>query len=174
MRNIIKDKKGQAESIIYFFGIIVGLFIFAIVLLYMSQNVLTKLGPNLGNVSVQAGANVNYLNTSFTGLWDGLIIFFFLFNVLILFVSAFLVDIHPMFVIIYIIALIGLFLFGMPIMNAVESIWTSSAYSSTASSMLMTEWMMQNFGIVLLGIAILSGIIMYAKIKLGGQNAGQY
>jgi hypothetical protein len=37
----------------------------------------------------------------------------------------------------------------------------------------MQQWIINNFGIVMLGVVLLSGVIMYAKFKLfNGQGAG--
>ena len=70
--------------------------------------------------------------------------------------------------------LIALFIFAMPIWDVVNQFYSNAQLSSAVSHMPLTKFLVDNFAIVLLGIVILSGVIMYAKIKLGGQNASSY
>ena len=53
-------------------------------------------------------------------------------------------------------------------MGAVQNIRGTDAFSDAVNLMPITNWLMQNFSVTLLGIAILSGVIMYAKFKVFG------
>lgn len=174
MRSLIKNKKGQLESVFWFFGIVFLLFLLAPIFLKLPTAVLSQLAPIAGNQSAQAGVSVNYINDKVITLWDEMIILLFMGNCLLLFVSAFLVDVHPVFIILYIGGLIVLFVFAMPIWDAVNQMYANANLSDQVALMPLSQFFVDNFPIVLLGIVIISGVIMYAKFKLfnGGGSYG--
>lgn len=167
-------KRGQALSVIAFFAVIIAIFIVSLVVNNMVNKVLDPFQSQITNISTEAGANVGTIKNGFNTWWDYAIVLLFILNVLLLFISAFMVDVHPAFLLIYILALAFLFIFGISVMGAVQNIWSTEAgypFSESVAKMPITNWLMNNFSLVLLGIAILSGVIMYAKIKFGGVNA---
>jgi hypothetical protein len=166
-------KKGQAQSIIIFFGLMIAVFIVAIIVLRVTNTIITPFQNQIGNVSAPAGAAVGYVHTRFTAWWDYAIILVFLFNVILLLVSAFLVDIHPAFVLIYIIAIVFMFIFGNYALSAVDAIWGGMGTSVETAQTPITQFLLNNFQMIMLGIVILSGIVMYAKFKMfAGQGGG--
>lgn len=169
---MMENKKGQAESIIYFFVIAVILFMLAPLLLQIPIQIFGKLQPVAGNVSAQAGVDVTYLNTKLTSLWDEVIVILFIGNICLLFLTAFLIDVNPVFVIIYIGTLAFLFIFAMPVWTLVNEYYTMSSLSDAVGYLTLTKIMVDNFPIILLVIAILSGVLMYAKIKWFGRQSG--
>lgn len=166
------NKRGQAESIIIFFILIVSIFIVSIVILRVVNEVTTPLASQLGNINVQAGDAVTYTSNRFTSFWDTAIIIMFIINLLLLLMSAFLVDIHPAFIIIYILAIILLFVFGNMYLNVLDSVWNSVATPIEASQSPLQIFIINHFQLIMLGIVILSGIVMYAKFKFFGQGSG--
>jgi hypothetical protein len=91
-------------------------------------------------------------------------------------VSAFLIDINPAFVVIYIIAMFVLVLSAPFTIGIAEKVYSMSQFSSGADNVIqyipMTNFLMNNFGAFIVGIIVLSGIIMYAKIKFSSQSPG--
>jgi len=170
------NNKAQVQSIIYFVFVIVGLLVFGLLMLNLINVPLSKFSSAIGNVTGEAGRNVAGINTQVNNLWDYVIMSLFMLNVIILLISSFLVDTHPLFVFLYIIAVFLLIIFTPNIMVAVDKIWASSAYSGQVALLPMTEFLKDNFISVLLGIIILSGVIMYAKFKFGntGGIGGSY
>ena len=163
--------KGQVLSIIIFFGLIVATFIFAIVIMNLTNSVLTPFSASMGNVSTQAGSNVTFIKNTFVTWWDWTIMFFFVLNLLLLFISAFMVDVHPAFIVLYILTCLFLVIFGYSMIEATNRIFESSSMLTSAGLLPMTNWVQDNFNYVMLGIMILSGIVMYAKVKMfGGTN----
>ena len=167
-----KNKKGQAESIIYFFVVAFILFMMAPLLLEIPIQIFAKLQPVAGNMSTQAGTSVGYINTKMTSLWDEMIVILFMGNIGLLFLTAFLIDVHPVFVIIYIGALAFIFIFAMPVWSVLNEYYSTTILTDATSVMPMTKLLVDNFPIVLLVVAILSGVIMYAKIKYFGKQSG--
>jgi hypothetical protein len=167
----MKNKKGQVISITAFFVITLSVFVAAFILMSLVNTVLNPVEIQLGNQSELAGATVGAVNSSFNTWWDIAIMLFFFFNVLILMISAFLVDIHPAFLIIYIMAAFLLIIFGGNVVGAINDLWSDSgSFSDATAEMPMVVWMLNHFTLVILSIVVISGIIMYAKFKWGGTS----
>lgn len=175
---LLENKKGQAESIVFFFVIIVGVLLIAVIMGYMVNKILTPFGNNLNAISPQANTTVQGIVQKFNQTWDYAIIMVFLLNVIILFVSAFLVDVHPFFVFLYIIVVCFMIFLAPNILHVIETVYDNPEYALEVGRMPLTNFFFQNFIIIFLAIIVLSGIIMYAKIKFisgaGGSSFGSY
>lgn len=167
-----KNKKGQAESIIIFFVLIVGIFIVSIIVLRLVNSILTPFQNTIGNMSAPAGVAVGNVHQKFTQWWDYAIVILFFLNVILLLVSSFLVDIHPAFIILYIISIIFLFIFGNYALYALDSIWNLLGTSVETSQTPLQQFILNNFQMIMMGVVILSGVLMYAKFKMFGPQGG--
>jgi hypothetical protein len=177
------NKKGQALSIVFFFIIILSVFILGVLLMSMVNTILDPFREQISLVSNESATTVGVIQNKFNSVWDWTIVILFLFNVVILMFSSFMVDIHPAFLVIYIIALMFLFMFGSTILGSLNALYNPTgvfgsgnvtAGGNAYANMPLTFWMLNNFTMVILGIAILSGIIMYAKFKFGNSTGGNY
>ena len=167
------NKKAQGIGIVVFIAIFIALIVAAPIILDIIRTPMTKFSAAIGNVSggEQAGAEVATIVNRTTSMWDMVILFFFLLNVIILLLSAFFIDTHPAFVIIYILLCFFLVVFVPNVMDAVDKVWDVQQFNDeTGLHLDMTRFLKDNFGGVILSIIILSGIIMYAKIKYLGNN----
>lgn len=175
MRSIIKHKKGQAESIIVFFFLAVAILIASIIVLRITNSILTPLGSAIGNYSAPAGAAVVAVHNSFTTTWDYFIILLLALNILTLLISSFMVDVHPAFAIVYIIAFGSLLIFGNFALGALDKVWYYTGRASIEGTQTtLQQFVINNFQIIMLGIILLSGILMYAKFKYFSQQGGNY
>jgi len=169
----MKNNKAQAESIIIFFGVIVAIFIASIIILRITNSILTPFADQIAPFNNDSANVVRSIDISFAGVWDWVIVLVFLFNVILLLVSAFLVDIHPAFLIVYIIAVIFLVIFGNSFAYVIDSVWSAVGTSTETAQTPMQQFLINNFNLIMLGIIFLSGVVMYAKFKLfGGQGTG--
>jgi hypothetical protein len=171
------NKKSQAESIIIFFVLIIAVLIVSIIVLRITNSVITPFAQQLNSstnpIMHNAGGAVTYAQGKFTSVWDWTIILLLLVNVIILMVSAFLIDIHPAFVVIYIFAGIFLFIFGNFALGALDAIWGGMGTAVETAQTPLEQFLINNFQWFMLGIYVLSGIIMYAKLKFfGNQGTG--
>lgn len=182
MRELLKNKKGQAFSIIWFFIIVSGVFIVAVLLMSFVNTILEPFKNQVQLVANDSYAPVNKIQTSFNSVWDWMVVILFLFNVIILLFSAFLIDIHPAFLVLYIIAVMFLLMFGSTILGALNDLYDPAEVFGTGnvtaggnaiSNMPISSWILSHFTLVILGIIILSGVIMYSKFKFGTQG-GNY
>lgn len=167
------NRKAQAQSIIVFFFLMVALFIAGIIILRLVNNVLTPFAVNLNNSAPAVSSTITALQTKTGTFWDYALVLFFVFNVLLLFISAFMVDIHPAFIILYILSVFFLVIFGNSMLTVLDQIWLMMGTDLETAQTPMTQFIINNFTIVNLGIIVLSGIIMYSKFKLfSGRGAG--
>lgn len=173
VREYKKNKKAQAESIIILFLLIIGILAASIIILRMTNSIITPFAQQINNTSPVAGEAVAFAQSKFVSVWDWIIVLVLLINVIFLFISAFLIDIHPAFVIVYIFAGIFLFIFGNFALGALDAIWGGVGTATETAQTPLEQFIINNFQMIMLGIYVLSGIIMYAKIKLfSGQGTG--
>ena len=177
MRSIIqkKNKNGQIDMPILTFAIVlIMLILVAPIILKIVRGTLNPFGDALGNMSGEGGAtakaNVTYVLGVFVNFWDGVIMFAFLLAVILLFVSAFLIDANPFFMILYILILFLTLVFAPEILGAVDRIYEANAYAEEVALVPFMDFLRLNFGVVLTVIGILTMIIIYAKIRYFPSN----
>lgn len=174
-------RKGQLDHpIIGFFVLALGLIIIGGIFMKLFVEIKTPLSNSLGNTTggLEAQAGVNkVLNTAIT-FWDKIIVFAFLFGIIFVFISAFLIDVHPIFIVLYLLINFIFMLFGPDIIESISIIYdpTSGAYlgDSVLQNLPFTYWISQNFGIFIVGLMIVTGIIIYTKLSwnkgIGGRS----
>lgn len=171
--SLIDKKKAQAQSIIILFVLVVGIFIVSIIILRLTNSILTPFQNQIGNFSAPAGVVVGEVHDSFAKWFDYAVVLLFFLNVILLFVSSFLIDVHPAFVIIYIISIIFLFIFGNYGLYALDSIWGMLGTAQETAQTPVQRFILNHFQMIMMGVIILSGILMYAKMKyFGNSGAG--
>lgn len=171
------NNKAQAQSIIILFVFMIAIFITSIIVLRVTNSILTPFQQQLNATgmtgSVEASGAVGFAQSRFTTWWDVGIVLIFLFNIITLLVSAFMVDIHPAFLLIYIISIIFLFIFGNTALYALDAIWGAMGTDTETAQTPIQQFLINNYSVIMLGIVILSGVVMYAKFRFfGGQGAG--
>ena len=174
MRSILK-KKGQMDFPILTFAIIlIMLIVMAPIILKVVRSTLTPFSEGMTNITIGGGelasTNVNYVLGVFVSFWDGVILFAFLLAVILLFVSAFLIDANPFFMILYILMLFLTVVFAPEILGAVDRIYEANAYAEEVALVPFVDFLRLNFGLIIVGIGILTMIIIYAKIRYYPKN----
>ena len=185
------SKKGQINGVIAFVGIVVLLLILAPFLMKLVLSPVDKLSSAFSNIdssnkSVEA---TSFIRGKFTGMFDWVIMAAFMFSVILLLVTSFLVDIHPAFLLVYIVAFFCIMAFSPALLSLLGNIWDNTNCASPpcftsldngtdlTSYLPMTRFIYEHFGMVIMGILALSGIIMYGKYRFGGSGSsggGQY
>lgn len=160
------NNKGQlGEGIIILLVVVFALILIAPIMLKIFNSVVTPVGDNVASISPVANQTATTISSKFNQFWDILIVCAFLANILILLVSAFLVDIHPAFFIIYMITAVFSLIFAPTMYSAIDGIYDSPDFATEVGNLTLTKFFYDNFGVVLLSVIALSGIIMYAKFK---------
>jgi biotin transporter BioY len=172
------NKRGQVISIVAFFVIVLSIFILGTLLMSFVNTILNPAEASFRNVSNESANAMTKVNDSFNKWWDYAIVFLFFLNVILLLISAYQVDTHPIFLVMYIIAVMLLVIFGGNVTGAISSLWDSSGVFGTGNPqgvnsmqyVPMTQFFLNNYTYIVLGIIVISGIVMYAKFKFGGNQ----
>jgi len=173
------NKKGQVISIIFIIATIVTLILLAPILIKLVIIPSSKFSQALATIdtSNQSVNAVDYTVTKFTQAFDWVILFFMLFSVMTLLISAFLIDAHPAFFVIYFIAMFMLIIFTPMTLNFLDRMYNCTDYqsasvcagiggwSSEIAYLPITKFVYDHFSLFILGIMMLSGLIMYGKYK---------
>lgn len=162
------NKKGQLPTALVTFVIIIfGLILIAPFMLKIFNSFVTPFGASVGNITGEAGESVAHITSTFTGFWDFVLIFGFLINVILLFITSFLVDTHPAWLIIYIIFAIILLIFAPEALRVMEVIYDSPEFALEVSQLSMMDFIREYFGLILVAIYFITGIIIYTKFRFG-------
>lgn len=161
------NNKAQFGLMIISFAIIViGLFFLAPILLKVFNSTLEPFSAGVGNVTEQAGTEVTTIKTTFTTFWDWVIIIVMLINIILLFISAFFIDTHPFFLLMFVVVCFLAIIFIPEFMSSVDTIYTSSEFSGEVALLPFLDFVRNYFGVIFVVIMVLVGVIMYAKIRL--------
>lgn len=166
----IKNKKAQMEyPIITFIAVIVMLIIFSPFMLKIFNSFLTPFGNAVGNQTAVAGERVAHIKNVGVNFWDFVILMAFLVNIILLFITAFLIDTHPVFLILFILFGFFTFIFAPEIMGVLDKIYNDPNLALEVSKLPITDFLRENLMLVVLGIYFICGIIIYSKFRWGGQ-----
>ena len=158
--------KGGQIGIVSLVGVIIALLFLAPILLKIVTETTGKFATAINSTDTKAAETVTGIKTTYTNLWDWVLIIVFALNILLLLISAFFIDTHPAFILVFI--MLGFFLmaFAPNILDAVDQVYDSAYYAGDVNSTLpFVDFIRTNFGGVILSIFILCGIIMYGKFK---------
>jgi len=176
------NNRGNIVGLAFFIVVLLSLIIVAPIILKVGTEALGKTSDALSVIDTTnvSSGNVDYVKGQFTGTFDWIVMFLVLINILLLLVTSFLIDVHPAFLVIY---LLGAFFLvvTLPYTAAVaEKMYDMCAFSGIGAGCTengviqyipMTNFLLNNFGVVIVGVFFLTGIIMYAKLKYSS-NAG--
>lgn len=168
------NKKGQTFSGFMLFAVIViGLLVASPFLIKFFTSPVEKFGDAVGAISPEAGQAVDFVQDKTLSFWDSVVLFMFLILFIVLIVSSFLIDVHPFFVVIYIISGVLFFAFAPAIQPMMEKIYASPTLSTEVSYIPALEFLVGNFWPVMLGIFIFSGVIIFVKVSLFSSSGGR-
>ncbi len=165
-----KNKKAQVAGIFAFVALCVGIFILAPIFLKIFNSLTGHMATQLQNQSTAAYNAIQYGQQKFNSLWDYAIIIAFLMNMILLLLSSFLIDIHPVFIVLYILSAFFLFILAPTYIQIIDKFWTDPHFTTEVANMPNTSWLYQNFIWVLLGIYFITGVIMFIKLRMGKQQ----
>jgi hypothetical protein len=172
------NNKAQFNNPIVMFAlIIIGLIIVVPLTLKIINSVKTPMHEVYGNMSSEAG-NIAQKNTDYvfgvaSGVWDKVSIFFFIFALLVLIISAFLIDTSVFWVIVYILVSFFVILFTPNIVASLDVLYTGTTFGIEGGQLTFMSWLRDHYGEVLVGVMVLTGIIIYGKVFLFGRDKQQ-
>lgn len=160
------NKKGQMDyAIVSFIAIVIGIFLLGPILLKVVGSTLSPFTSALNSTNPTASAAGSHIQSTFTDFWDVVLISAFLVMIILMFISAFMIDTHPIFMIVYIMVCFLMILFLPNLSDMVQQVW--GQYPVETNSIPMTQWLLDHISGVTLVLMVLSGIVMYAKLRSG-------
>jgi hypothetical protein len=170
------NKKGQLDyPIITFFVVMLGLLLLAPIMLKVFISIRDPVSAQLGNISnggAVAQGNFNKVINTAINFWDKVIIAAFFLALILLVISAIFIDTSPFFIIIYIFISFMLVLFAPNIISSLDTIYGSQQFAVEVGHLSFMDAIRSNFGVFLVGIIVFTGIIIYGKIALFGNQQG--
>jgi len=165
------NKKAQLDNpLILFAVVVIGLLLIAPIGLKIMRSIQAPISSSFGNITDKGGevAQENFNAVIVTGInfWDKVVVAFFAFAVLLLLVSAFLVDAHPFWIVLYILMGMFLVLFAPNIIEAVDHIYDSATFAQETAMLSFMDTIRTHYAEFLVGMMVLTGIIIYGKIAL--------
>lgn len=176
---MFRNKRGQLDyPIIAFVVLFFALLLFAPIMLKIIVSVRDTFSPSLGNLTNSGGAiaeaNVNAVLNPFVTFWDKVIMSAFVLGVLFLIISAFLIDTSPFWVILYIFLSFMLVLFIPTVTSALDVLYSNSAFTTPNGGVIILlpimNFLRTHFTAIVVGLMVITGIIIYGKLFLGGGN----
>lgn len=164
------NKKAQFDyPIITFFVLVFGLLLLAPFILKIFISIQTPISAQLGNVTnggEVAQTNFNSVLNVAINFWDKVIISAFFLSIILLVISSIFIDASPFFIILYIFISFMLVLFSGNIIDSLDAIYSSSQFATEVTYLSFMNSIRLNFGVFLVGIIVLTGIIIFGKIAL--------
>lgn len=169
------NTKAQLDyPIITWIVIVFGLLILAPVMLKVFNSFHDTMGSQLGNLTGQQGAiaqrNFDAVIVPTINFWDKLIIASFVLATLLLFISAFLIDTSPVWVVLYVLISFFVILFAPDMVASLDNLYNNAAFVTETNSLTFLNSLRANFAVYLVGIMVMTGIIIYGKIFMFGGN----
>jgi len=167
------NKKSQLEfPVVAFMTSVLVLLLTGVFISSLVHNTLPSLATQVQNLSTPAYNSVTRMNNTFVSFFDFALLFLFLICIIIMVVTSFLVDTHPIFLAVYVVFLFFTFFFMSPIQNLLDKVYESSQFVTETSQIPIMNFLRLHFALIIFGIAIICGIIVYAKLKGASGNGG--
>lgn len=167
------NKKAQGIAGIISFVLLIFLIIFSLpIIMKTTTTALNQTAIAMSPINNNSVNAISFASTKFASMLDWVIFLAFIGAVVVLLVTSFLVDIHPAFFVVYVLAMLAIVLIGPMFMPAMDAVWGSSTFATEAGNMPIMGWLEDHFIMVMVGVMVISGLIMFGKYRLGSANMG--
>ena len=158
-------RKGQTDLIMV---IVVGviLLLMAPILLHILGTITDKMGNAVGDAT--ANQTAHYISGTVTNFWDFLVVIFFFINIIVLFLTAFFVDMNQIFFIVYIFFAILLMLLVPGLQDLSDRVYNTTMFAGEVSKLPMSSFLQSHLWVIALAVIAITAIIMYGKIRKAG------
>ena len=167
-----KKAQGFEMPIVVLIVVLATILVLAPFTLKIINAVVTPLGTNLQDISPLAASSAATVVTQTNNFWDLAVVIAFLVITIVMFISAYMVDMNPIFAVVYAILAFFLFMITPLLQDLFTGIYTNDALTNQTQALPMTNFIQGHFIIITFALFIISGIIMYAKLRGRGQSYG--
>ena len=103
--------------------------------------------------------------SKYPSLMDNLFLFAFILIVIVMLALVFMIDTHPIFFIIAVVLLGGLFVVGMALSNTYDDLMSDSTFSADAYNFPFTNWIMTHFVELIIAIGFMITLVLFIKFQ---------
>ena len=167
-----KKAQGFEMPIVVLIVVLATILVLAPFTLKIINAVVTPLGTNLQDINPLAASSAATVVTQTNNFWDLAVVIAFLVITIVMFISAYMVDMNPIFAVVYAILAFFLFMITPLLQDLFTGIYTNDALTNQTQALPMTNFIQGHFIIITFALFIISGIIMYAKLRGRGQSYG--
>jgi hypothetical protein len=160
--------RGQSDVAM---AIIVGIMLLILAPIFL--NIMGTISDKMGDASgdVQANQTAHYIKDQYNNFWDFITIAFFFINIIVLFLTAFFVNMNPIFFIVYIFFAIMLMLLVPGLQDLSNRVYNMSMFAGDITHLPYSNWLQAHLWLIALIVIAVTAIIMYGKIR-GRGGAG--
>lgn len=105
------------------------------------------------------------MNENSTGFWDFAFLFIFVALIIVLWISVWFIDTHPLFFVLLVVLMIIITLLSMMFSNTFETLMTNSAFSATAAEFTIIPFIMSNIVTIMIVVGFITGVLLFAKTR---------
>ena len=166
-----KHKKNKRANVILdTITILIVIFVFAIASI-VGLRIFNELNADFQNDTdnqlAEAKAISGDLHTKYPPLLDNLILFAFTLLVVFTLVSVFMLDTHPIFFIITVLLLVGVFVVAIILGNAYDDVMQDAEFSAAANQFTYTTWLMTHVLELFVAVAFILVVALFIKFRSG-------
>lgn len=164
MRSILKNKRGDIGEIML---IIVIMFTIAIIA-PIGYKLISEINPKIQNTTTLPTVGKEALNTAqdrYVNIFDGAYLLILVMLIIAVVIGAAMLDVHPMFFIIAVIALAIFIIVTAILSNAFQEYSTTTAISPYISQFPIILFVMQHYATIIVGVGFMVLVTLYAKTK---------
>ena len=167
-----KKAQGFEMPIVVLIVVLATILVLAPFTLKIINAVVTPLGTNLQDINPLAASSAATVVTQTNNFWDLAVVIAFLVITIVMFISAYMVDMNPIFAVVYAILAFFLFMITPLLQDLFTGVYTNDQLTNQTQALPMTNFIQGHFIIITFALFIISGIIMYAKLRGRGQSYG--
>ena len=161
--DLLNKKNGQAVFDLTLLVIVVFVIAIAAVFGGFLYSELNDEIQNDNDFSATAKSTSASINTSYSSWFDNVIFMAIILLWIALLITSFMIDTNPVFFIITIIFMVVVFVIGMGMSNAYDEITSDSDLNNYVNNFSKTNFIFDNFLIVLIVIGFTTALALYAK-----------
>lgn len=118
------------------------------------------------DMDVHAKAAASTVNTNYAGWFDNAFVMVLVLLWVLLLVTSFMINSHPVFFVVTVILLLFVFVVGMVMSNTYQDVTADDDLSASAALFPKINFVMGNFLIILIVMGLTAGLALYAKNRI--------